>query len=151
MPRQNFISRNFFVEASEKETQQAILTIPRFAENIKLIEENKVLHSIRFLFEHPGYEIHQHMDVSILPLNNSHTRVTLHASYPNGHVFSNDSFINNALINFESAVHSALNGYPTEYKPCQRKAGPLRKILELLPIGILSLGLYFIWKKDSNH
>ena len=49
MPRQNFISKDFFVPASEKDTRQSLLEIPGFEGMIKFKEENKTLQRIFFI------------------------------------------------------------------------------------------------------
>jgi hypothetical protein len=48
MPRQNFLSRESFVEATEFQAKESLLSIPVFVPNIKLIEENTKLQSFKF-------------------------------------------------------------------------------------------------------
>ena len=41
MPRQNFLSLESFVEATETQAKESLLSVPVFAANIKLIAENE--------------------------------------------------------------------------------------------------------------
>jgi hypothetical protein len=53
MPRQNFLSRESFVEATEFQAKESLLSIPVFVPNIKLIEENTKLQSFKFFYHLP--------------------------------------------------------------------------------------------------
>ena len=90
MPRQNFLSRESFVSASEQLTKASILSIPVFAPNISLQSENKMLQKFRFLFEQAEKSAEYFIDVSVLPLNDQYTRICLHAVHTNGQSFQNN-------------------------------------------------------------
>ncbi len=53
MPRQNFLSKESFVAATEQQAKETILSIPAFANNIRLVAENKMIESFRFAYEEP--------------------------------------------------------------------------------------------------
>ncbi|HYO21787.1 MAG TPA: hypothetical protein VER36_05240 [Flavisolibacter sp.] len=108
MPTQSFLSTDFFLLATEEEAKDVVLSLPRFHANISLLKENTLVHSIRFLFEHPEKQIQNYIDVSILPLNDMHVLVKLHGSYTNGKRFHTDPEITSALRQFENAVCSLL-------------------------------------------
>jgi len=52
MPRQNFLSLESFVEATETQAKQSLLSVPVFAANIKLIAENEKLQSFNPIDEY---------------------------------------------------------------------------------------------------
>ncbi len=109
MPKQTFISKDFFVDASEAEAKQKIRNIPKFVNNIKFVTENKVIQSMKFLYERTSGKRNNYVDVSVLPLNDRHTKITLHCSYTNGSKFRRDNYVRNAVYNFESAVKAVVN------------------------------------------
>jgi hypothetical protein len=147
MPRQTYLTKDFFVTASESATKQIILAIPTFIRNIKLVGENNVIRSVKFLYERPGADLHHHVDVSVLPLNEQFTRVTLHASYANGQAFYNDDFVENTLHNFESAIMAGVNGQLSIYELKEPRISTPKKIATYLAA---SLGVFFlVWKKFS--
>lgn len=117
MPRQTFLSRESFVDASEKQTRETLFSIPAYVSHIQLAAENKRIESYRFLYEQTQKDARYIIDVSILPLNEQYTRISLHASHPNGHAFYADSDMAFALHDFESAIHAALKGDLAHYKP----------------------------------
>ncbi len=108
MPRQSFLSTEFFVTATEEEAKQAVSIIPLHLSQITLLKENALANSMRFLYEHPEKQLQNYLDVSILPLNNLYTCFSLHGSYTNGHAFHSDHDIANALKHFELAVQASL-------------------------------------------
>ncbi len=149
MPRQNFISTDFFVEASESETKQTLLSIPNHLSHIKFIGENNLVQSIKFQYERSNDTNPQHVDVSLLPLNDKQTRVTLHVAYANGQLFSNDNYIVNTLRNFESAVAAAINGTIGNYIPEEPRQNVVKRVSSAIFLTMASVGLFFIWKKIS--
>ena len=110
MPRQNFLSRESFVNASELKTRDSILSLPFHLGHIELYAENKMIDSTRFVYIHPGKDREYFVDVTVLPLNDQYTRVSLHASHVNGHSFYEDAEMAIALHDFESAIHATVNG-----------------------------------------
>lgn len=147
MSKQRSLSKEFFVDVSETETRQSVLDIPGFVNNIKFVSENSIADSLRFLYEQPADTMLRYVDVSILPLTNSQSRVRLHVTYANGHRFHNDETIANALQNFESAVHAATDGTLLNFTPKELKVRSTKKLLQEITLTIASFGLFFLWKK----
>jgi hypothetical protein len=110
MPRQNFLSRESFVNASELKTRDSIMSLPFHLGHIELITENKMIDKMRFVYVHAAKKIEYFIDVTVLPLNEQYTRVSLHASHVNGHSFYEDAEMAIALHDFESAIHATVNG-----------------------------------------
>src|SRR5437764_1476781 len=129
MPRQNYLSRESFVDATEKQAKDSLLSIPAFASNIKLVAENKLTDSIRFTYDQAFKKLQYNVNVSVLPLNEKYTRISLHATYANGQAFQSDSDINIALHDFESAIEAALKGDISTYKPYQPKETAAKKVV----------------------
>lgn len=144
MPKQNFISKEFFVNASEKDTQRILFTIPQHLRNIKLVSKHTPAHSIRFTYERPESAIHHHVDVSLLPLDSNFTSVCLHVSYSNGQVFYKDSNIINTLNNFEAAIQAALKGKLAEYEPAAPKVTTGKKMAQLMMMVVSSFSILFL-------
>jgi hypothetical protein len=121
MPRQTFLSGESFVDATEKQTKETLFSIPAYISNIRLVAENKMIESYKFSYEQAEKKLHYIIDVSILPLNDQYTRISLHASHSNGHAFYEDADMAFALHDFESAIHAALKGDLAHYKPAGQK------------------------------
>jgi hypothetical protein len=138
MPRQTFLSRESFVDATEKQTKETLFSIPAYVSNIKLEGENKLIESFKFSYEQAEKKLLYIIDVSILPLNDQYTRISLHASHRNGHAFYNDADMAFALHDFESAIHAALKGDLAQYKP-----------LGLKPKEVNSLSQFFFIFKSA--
>ena len=149
MPRQNFLAKESFVNASEALTRESILSIPVFATNIKLLAENKMLQKMQFMFEQPDREMNYLIDVSVLPLNDEYTRISLHATHTNGHAFNHDSDMAIALHDFESAVAAALNGDTSLYQPTTRQAKNAKGFVGLAVTVLASVGIMMLKKKLS--
>jgi hypothetical protein len=145
MPKQLHLSKDFFVNASEEKARQHILQLPQCVHNIKFIEENRVRRSFRFVYERPteSPDDYNYVDVSLLPLNVHQTRITLHGSCINGTVFHKDFKINNALRNFESAIHAVVKGSISEYEPQQIKIKNSRNLQIILAVAGLA-GAYYV-------
>ena len=118
MPRQTHLSKDFFVNASEAEAKQHILTLPNWVANIKFVAEDPVRHIIRFVYERPTDEPENYncIDVCLLPLNVDQTKITLHGSYIHGNVFYNQAQTANALLNFQLAIVAAINGSINQFE-----------------------------------
>lgn len=149
MPRQNFLAKESFVNASEVLTRESILSIPVFATNIKLVAENKMLQTMRFLFEQPESEVKYLIDASVLPLNDTYTRISLHARHINGQAFQQDADMAIALHDFESAVTAALNGDTSQYQPTSRQAKNSKGLARLAFSVMASVGILMLKKKLS--
>jgi beta-glucosidase/6-phospho-beta-glucosidase/beta-galactosidase len=50
MPRQTFLSRESFVDATEKTTKETLYTLPEYVSNIKMLSENKLIDSVNWLY-----------------------------------------------------------------------------------------------------
>jgi hypothetical protein len=149
MPRQTFISRESFVDATEKQTRETLFTVPAYVSNIKLLAENKVIETLKFSYEQVNKKQSYIIDVSVLPLNDQYTRLSLHASYPNGHAFYEDADIAFALHDFESAIHAALKGDLAHYKPNGQKEKEPNKFIQICMAFKSSVGELFLKKKLS--
>jgi len=108
MPRQNFLSTEFFVTASEEQAKKAVCSLPQNLPYIKLLKENTLAKSMRFLYEHQGKQAQNYVDVSILPLDSQYVCLILHGSFTSGQAFHSDPDISNALRHFEQAVFAAV-------------------------------------------
>jgi hypothetical protein len=149
MPRQNFLSRESFVDASETQTRDSLSSIPAFVSNIRFVSENKMVGSTRFSYEQPVKNTEYFIDVSVLPLNEQYTRVCLHGTHVNGHSFQNDSDMAIALHDFEAAMQAALKGDVSSYSPYEPKSGSSKKFLQFASAFIASVGVFFLRKKLS--
>ena len=149
MPRQNFLSRESFVDATEKQAKDSLLSIPAFVPNIRFVSENKMVGSTRFSYEQPVKSTEYFIDVSVLPLNEQFTRVSLHGTHVNGHSFQNDTDMAIALHDFEAAMQAALKGDVSLYTPSEPKAGNSKKFLHIATAFVTSIGVFFLRKKLS--
>ena len=120
MARQNFLSKEFFVAASEFRTKALLLNLPQSLEGIKFLQESKITTGITFLYEQPNKEI-QKIDISLLPLNDEYTHVTLHASYTDGHAFYRDTCMKDVLLLFEQAIQAIVEGRKFQQAPQKKK------------------------------
>jgi hypothetical protein len=121
MPRQTFLSRESFVDATEKQTRETLSSLPAYISHIVLVAENPIIESYRFTYDKADKKLQYLIDVTILPLNDQYTRISLHASHTNGHAFYEDADMSFALHDFESAIHAALKGDLAYYKPAGHK------------------------------
>ena len=64
MPRQNFLSLESFVEATETQAKESLLSVPVFAANIKLIAENEKLQSFKFRYQLPLKNLYKYSGLS---------------------------------------------------------------------------------------
>lgn len=115
MPRQTFLARESFVDAGEQQTRESLRTIADHLPNVSFLAENRIVDSMRFSYEKFDKKSDFFIDVTILPLNDQYTRVSMHASYSNGHAFYEGSDLAFALHDFESAIHAALKGELSQY------------------------------------
>lgn len=149
MPRQNFLSRESFVDASELQARNSLLSVPAFVPNITLVSENKMIESYRFAYRQPEKEVLYYVNVSVLPLNEKYIRICLHGTYSNGQAFSNDADMNLALHDFESAIQAALKGDTSLYKPCQPRVRNTKKLIQYSLAFFTTIGVFFLKKKLS--
>lgn len=149
MPRQNFLSRESFVDASEKQAKESLLAIPAFVPNIRFVSENKMVGSSRFSYEQSAKNIEYVIDVSVLPLNDQFTRVCLHGTHLNGQSFNNDADMAFALHDFEAAMMAALQGDVSLYVPGEKKPNNSKKFLHMATALVTSVCFFFLRKKLS--
>lgn len=149
MTRKNFISKEFFVNATQQQTHETLFDIPRFIGNIKLVNKHTPAHTIKFLYEQGEGKLQYHVDVSLLPLDQHCTSVCLHISYTNGQVFTKDSNIIHSLNNFESAIQSALKGCLASYQPLPQKQNKIAQFAHATMVTVASIGMLFISRKLS--
>jgi hypothetical protein len=126
MPRQSFLSRESFVKASAFRTREILLSLPFHLDHISYVTENRIIDSIRFYYQHPTKKREYYVDVSVLPLDEQFTRLSLHGMHVNGHAFHEDAQMALALHDFESAILASLGGELVHYKEkiiTKRKAG----------------------------
>jgi hypothetical protein len=149
MPRQNFISRESFFEATEIHAKESLLSIPVFAPNIKLIAENEKLQSFKFRYQLPQKNLEYHVDVTILPLDTQYTRISLHGEHSNGEIFENDADMAVALHDFESAIEAALKGDVSNYEPYKPNPKRSKKFLQFATAFVAMAGIFVLRKKLS--
>ncbi|MGZ5286435.1 MAG: hypothetical protein ACXWV0_01645 [Flavisolibacter sp.] len=149
MPRQNFLSKESFVDASEKQAKESLLSVPSFVPNITLMSENKMIESYKFAYRQPVKDTIYHIDVSVLPLNEKYIRISMHGTYANGQAFNADADMSLALHDFESAINAALKGDTSLYRPFEPRVKNTRKFLQLTLAFVTSIGVFFLKKKLS--
>ncbi|HZF66100.1 MAG TPA: hypothetical protein VEY32_06375 [Flavisolibacter sp.] len=147
MPRQTYVSKEFFVNAPEAETKQRILELPNCVSNIKFIAEDQVRHSMKFLYERAENDP-QHLNyiqVSLLPLSVDQTRIALHGSNVNGSMLYNDAQVTNALINFETAIQAAVKGTIESFQPKHVRLTRRQKSFSIaLAVALLAVVAYLL-------
>lgn len=149
MPRQNFLTRESFVEASEIQAKESLLSVPVFVPNIKLIAENEKLQSYKFCYQLPVKNLEYYVDVTILRLDTQYTRISLHGEYSNGQAFENDADMAVALHDFESAIEAALKGDVSIYKPYKPEEKKTKKFLQFTTALVATAGIFVLGKKLS--
>lgn len=149
MPRQNFLSRESFVSATQQQAKDSLLSIPAFVSNISLIGENKMVQSYKFSYEQPLKKLRYHVDVSMLPLNDEYVRISLHGRHPGGESFTHDDDMALALHDFEAALQAALKGDTSLYQPSQPKIKNSKRFAQFAVAFVASIGITFLKKKLS--
>lgn len=149
MPRQNFLSRESFVKATELQTKESLLSIPVFVPDIKLIGENIKLQSVKFCYQLPQKDTEYYVDVTLLPLDTEYTRVSFRGEHSNGEAFDNDADMAIALHNFELAIEAALRGDVSTYKPYKSKEKKTKNFFQLTAAVVASAGIFILRKKLS--
>ena len=149
MPRQNFLSREAFVQATEIQARESLLSIPVFVPNIKLIAENTKLQSFKFRYQLPQKNMEYHVDITLLPLDTQYTRISFHGEHSNGEAFDNDADMTLALHDFESAIEAALKGDVSNYQPYKPKEKKSKKFLQFSAAFVATAGIFVLRKKLS--
>jgi len=147
MPRQNFLSSDFFVRQSEAQARKALNSIPEHLPQISLLKQNDLLQTMRFLYTHPKKHTQNYIDVSILPLDDQYVRFCLHASYINGQAFYTDADISYALAEFEQAVHAALTN---DYSAFRNSSSAVTKRPQQQHTLASLAGVVFLWRKLTS-
>ena len=135
MPKQTFITRDFFVNASIDLVKKKLLDLPQHIAYIKFVKENNLTLSIQFLYQYPDSEKDKLIDVSILALNETQSLVTLHGSFADGSVFNKDPYVANAVENFERAINASINNLMKGFELRTVKRRPLSRIFNYLSLG----------------
>jgi hypothetical protein len=117
MPRQTFLARESFIDATAALAHDLLLTLPVQVSHVELICDKPAMDALRFCYREPVGEAAYLIDVTILPLNNQYTRISLHASHLNEHAFYEDAAMAFALHDFECMIHAALKGDLAHYQP----------------------------------
>jgi hypothetical protein len=149
MSRKNFISKEFFVNATEQQTLETLLDIPQHIANIKLVNKHTPAQTVKFLYEREEDNLQYHVDVSLLPLDQHCTSVCLHIAYTNGQVFTKDSKIIHSLTNFQAAIQSALQGTLSSYQPLPQKRPKLVQLTHATMMVMTSVSVLFLSRKLS--
>lgn len=117
MPRQTFATREFFVDACETAARESVMALPYFFNRLRLLGENQKLHHFQFLYEPSEAQLPVRVAISLLPLNESNTKITVHGSYSTGCAFTKDPYINTAVANVEAALQAAVQGAEAPFEP----------------------------------
>lgn len=147
MPRQTYISKDFFVNASEREAKNCILQLPEAVSNIKFVAEDPVRHSLKFVYEGEDELPDNLVDVALLPLSIDQTRVTLYGSYTDGASIYKANEVSSTLQNFETAINAAVKGTLNDFQPRKLKIKSMKKTLKyIMGLSILS-GVVYLMRK----
>lgn len=149
MSKQNFISKEFFVHASEKNTQQALQALPQLIQSLKPADKAATVFTTNFIYSREGCEDHC-VTVSLLPLDTFYTNVTLHVSYVSGNVFYKDNLITNSLTNLECALKAAIDGNEAQFKPQPLGTKKYKKMFQFVISAFFIAGTFLVWRKLSN-
>jgi hypothetical protein len=110
MPRQNFISKDFFANISEQDARLSLLQLTQYSPALKFIKENTLTQSFRFLYQPTESKKHYQLDISLLPLDSTYTQVCLHLAYTNGQALTTDAGAKTILMVFEQAIQALMRG-----------------------------------------
>lgn len=148
MPRQTYLSKNFFLNASECETKQLILALPQGINNIRFVSEDDVRHTLNFKYKEVVHsdEKDNCISVSLLPLSVNQTMISLQGSHINGSAFHKDLIVNNALHNFEQAIIASSNGTLSDFIPSPLKKDKRQTSVNLLALLALGAGIIYVLK-----
>ena len=141
MPKQSFLTTDFYIVTSEEEATNALLSLPQHYSNIHLLKQNSLLHSMRFLYEYAEKSVQNYIDVSLFSLNEQYVHFSLHGSYTNGKRIQSDTDMSIALHQFEKALQTLLKGEMTstanqlKCKTASRKPNQFFSTLKLLLSG----------------
>ena len=147
MPRQNFISKEFFVNVEESNARTALLSLMHCSESIKFIKENTLTQSFRFLYQPKESKKNYQIDISVLPLDNAFTHVSLHLSYASGQAIQPNAHIKATLLLFEHLIYASVKGEANKVmEASQMQAAASKKMFPLLHFNFGNL--FFNKRKD---
>lgn len=126
MPRQTFLTREAFLTATDAQVKNILLSLPEVMPALSLVGENKLIEQMRFAYD-AGEKQSYFIDISVLPVNDLYTRLSLHAEYKNGKAFQTDPEMNITLHDIEIAVQSILKG-EVLYFPLEQKTKSINQI-----------------------
>lgn len=149
MSRKNYLNKETFIAVSQQQAKDAVMSIPSFVTNIRLVSENRIMESVRFSYEDPQVNEVYLIDIKVLPLNDQYIRISLHGTYTNGQIFSDDRNMAIALHDFESAIDAAVKGDVSAYCPRQPKVNTSRKLAQMVSSAAASVGVLLMKKKLS--
>lgn len=110
MPRQTFLSRESFLESSEKRTREVLTLLSEHAANISFVADNRLTGGLRFCYVSRSRNAAYNIDVSVLPLNDQYTRLCLHASHTNEEAFYENPDMAYALHDMEAGIQAMVGG-----------------------------------------
>lgn len=131
MTRKTFLTRESFVDATEQYTREMLYSLPGYKANIQLLSENKAIECMKFTYEIAEKGLFYNIAVTVLPLNEQYTRISLKASHANGHTFYKDAELAFALHDFESTVHAAIKGDLTYFSSNVQKSAEPNRLQQL--------------------
>jgi hypothetical protein len=147
MPRQNFITSDFFLQANTARLTEVLSKMEANIASIRFIEENRLTHSLRYMIGHPDTAGH-FVDVSMLPLDEKFTRVCLHASEISGQSFTSNPPLQATLKWFRDAFEAGIEN--RFLQPEEKKQQPKRSVaLELIPSLVAGITGIFLRGKLS--
>jgi hypothetical protein len=149
MPRQNFVSRNFFVPATEKQAVETIKAIPHFVSYLEETGIAAIGRSFRFRSTFGGQEESLYVDVSLLRLDHEFTQVGLHASFLSGKVIGKNPFPEALLQNFEQALLASLKGDVSLFRPLAPEPSFSHRVLQYVAHPLSLLLVVLLRKKLS--
>ena len=138
MPRQSFLTTDFFVAATEENALKVLALLPDQNNRIHLVKENSLLQTTRFSYEQKEKALEAFIDVSVLPLNDQYVRFCLHAFYANEKRIEDPSEMENVLCCFKKLLYDALK---IDYPVKEKKPGASQSSRNLfrLPASFLSM------------
>lgn len=114
MPRQTFLTKETFFNASEQHVKQVVYSLPEVLPELTFLADNKLIEQIRFTYQ-AGEKCDYVVDLSVLTVNDQYCRLSIHAAHKNGKAFVSDPEMHLVIHEIEAAVQATLKGevYPT--------------------------------------
>jgi hypothetical protein len=150
--RHNYLTRESFVPVSEEQARNSLRAIPAFASHIEFLSENRFTESLRFRYAPVNSELNILVDVTVLPLNESYTRISLHGTYETGQALRDPKEENKlgfSLHDFEKAAEAAIRGEATSYEAPRPRKSTMRQGVIGFGSLLAFLGFIFLGKRLS--